>query len=180
MLNFCPTYQLTLRDGAVTITVRRLSVLERAKRDLPIAEHQQRYEELLNEYRDLAEQPADDTAEQAKLRRRLNAEISQVLNLHLKPAILKAGLVEVAGIEFDGRPISVDEFLQYGDADLIDDAFVACDLAARLSAEQLKNWQSPGISSEAAAGPGGNTTADSAAQTAFTTTETAASTIQTT
>lgn len=175
MLNFCPTYDIPIRDGAVTVTVRRLSVLERAKRDLPIAEHQQRYEELLGEYAALPEKADDDTPDQKRERRRLNIEIGQVLNLHIKPVILRSGLVEIKGAEVGGRPITVDEFLQLADADLIDEAFVACDLAARLGVEQLKNLQSLGTSSVRAAGPGENSTAANVAPTDSTESVTAAS-----
>lgn len=176
MLNFCPTYDIPIREGAVTVTVRRLSVLERAKRDLPIAEHQQRYEDLLNEYAALPDDPKSDTPEQHRERRRLNIEVGQVLNLHIKPVILRAGLVEVKGAQVGGRPMTVEEFLELADADLIEEAFVACDLAARLGVEQLKNLQSPGISSVPAAGPGENTTAGSVAPTGSTSIETAANT----
>lgn len=159
MISFDSTYPFHL-EGGVTVTVRRLSVIERMKRDLPIAEAQRRYDELLAEYRALPEKPDDDTADQRRERARLNAEIASVLWLEIKPAVIRSGVEKIEGIETDGRPITVEEFLQRGDEAMLDAVFVVCDLAARLDADKLKNLQSLGISNEAAAPSSENTTAE--------------------
>lgn len=175
MLQFLPTY--TFPAGGATFTVRRLSVIERAKRDLPLAEHQGRYSDLLDERRLFSpEKDVEPTPEQRKELRRIDLEIDSVLNLHLKEAIIRAGLVKIEGIEVDGRPITIDEFLQFGDEDLIDQAFVFCDLASQLDSARLKNLQSPGTSPALVATPGENTSATIADAAGTTATETAENT----
>lgn len=174
MISFNSTYPFHL-EGGVTVTVRRLSVIERAKRDLPIAGAQQRYDELLMEYRALPENPEDDTAEQRKERARLNSEIAAVLWLEIKPVVIRAGVEKIEGIETDGRPITVEEFLQRGDEAMLDAVYVVCDLAARLDADKLKNLQSLGTSNAPAASSSENMTAEPAETPSTTSSETAGS-----
>lgn len=175
MISFDSTYPFHL-EGGVTVTVRRLSVIERAKRDLPIAAAQRRYDELILEYRTLPEKPEDDTPEQRRERTRLNSEIAGVLWLEIKPVVIRAGVEKIEGIETDGRPITVEEFLKFGDEAMIDAVYVVCDLAARLDADKLKNLQSPGTSNAPAAQSGENTTAESAGNPATTSPATVEST----
>lgn len=161
MISFQSTYKVPIRDGA-SVTVRRLSVIERVKRDLDIAEVQREYEELIHQYRALPED-GDATPEQQSERRRISVAISRLLNETIKPHIIRAGVVSFEGIELDGEPITVEQFLSVADDDILEAVFIACEAGAKLSSEELKNLPSLGTSNAEAAGSSENTIAESAA-----------------
>jgi hypothetical protein len=111
------------------------------------------------------------TVEAKREKRRIESKIAEILNLHIKPHVIRKGLVAI-----NGDTGAVEDLLSTGDEKLIDEIYVFCDLAARLSADQLKNLQPPGTSGDPAAQTNASSNAASVEKPATTSNETAVAT----
>lgn len=138
----------------VRFVVRNLSVIQRAKRDLALLDTDARVQALQDRLTGTDEKSLDYA--------RINQEIGLLVATEKYPAILRAGIIAVEGLEIDGRPATVDDILSCPDQTLFFEAIAACYAASGLSAVQEKNSQQPGTSLEAKAGPATPTTADTA------------------
>ena len=161
----------------VRFTVRRLNHLQRAKRTFGVLQHASRIQELLVEYRQVLEaagiraRPFEE--EQAETERRqaannlpraaaLDSEIGQLLDAHIKPAAIQAGLLSIDGFHVDGKAATPEQVLEFAPPDLLEEIFLACETASGLNGEEQKNSQSPGLSPGPEAGNSKPTTARSA------------------
>jgi hypothetical protein len=190
LLNFQPTINVPsgitagedspeLLYPGVGYVIKRLSVIERAQRDLALAEDIHQLEEWQAELETLPAPPKVKpgetvlvkdgetppllpTPEQATRRRYLSRKINSLMNAKIKGPIIRAGLVSVSGLAVNDQPMTIDQFLSLADEPLIDEAYIFCEGASRLAIEQLKNWQSAGISPAVEAGREKSTTAEPA------------------
>lgn len=134
----------------VSFTVRTLNKIQRAKRDLLIIETRQQMSALVREYGPLAELETP-TPEQAKRKALIDVEYTWLEDRDLKPALLRAGIVSVEGMEIDGKAVTVDALIESAGADydaLIDEMYTACEAASGLSATETKNSSSDTTSTE--------------------------------
>ncbi len=135
----------------VTFTVRALNKIQRAKRDLPVAEARQRLAMLISEYAPLAKiDEADRTEAQSMRMREIDFEFSLIDHRDIMPAEIRAGLVSIEGLEIDGKPATVESLIEGAGADmddLIEEIAVACKAASGLSAAETKNSESATTSS---------------------------------
>lgn len=163
MLDFLPTVTFTSRvNPEVSFVVKRLSVIERTRRDASIVEQQLEYQQLLEEIEGLEyEDEGKKKPKDAARFRRVDAQIANLLRLHLQPTIIRAGVLEIHGVTLDGEPITVDQFLEVADEDLLFDAYLFADMASRLDMEALKKLASLGTSRGQAATEIPNTNAGS-------------------
>lgn len=162
MLSFDKQYTIPSKVAAgVSFTVRRLSLIERANRDLESAESLDKLDDLRRQFELLPQDAKHDTADQAALRIQIDNQYMRILHAKVFPVVIRAGLLAVDG--FDG---SVDDLLQCGDSDLLNEAYTYCEAAAKLTAEQLKNLASPGISDAAVAGQSETSNAATASEAA--------------
>ena len=170
-MDFSPT--ITRKSEAaegVSYVVRRLSFLKRAERDATIAEYQHRMDDLSVEIRNAT--PSTKTLDEAEeviqsspeLRRALE-ERERLMITHVIPAVIRAGLVSIEGLTVEGKPMTVEQFLDLADRDLISEAYSWCEAASKMTSEALKNLQSLGIFGTPAGGPGETTNAPNAAGT---------------
>lgn len=161
MLNFEPTVTIDAQSSpGVRFTVKRLSQMERAKRDMQIAVHTLRIGEIAARVKEIREpyqakegeqapkMPIEDQVEITKLDR----EAGVLWNLHVKPAFVRAGLVSVDGMTHGGKPVTADSLLEYGPDDLTDEVWLAVSNNASLTYEQAKNSPSPFTSTEQESG----------------------------
>lgn len=164
----------------VKFTVRRLNVVQRAKRDAPLLQQRVRLTEIDHRLRSLPEIPVDGHDPFGPDRAALNVELQDLENLHFRPAYLRAGLISVEGIEIDGAPVTAQTLIESGPDDLIIEIYNACMSASEMNAVQQGNLQSPITSAEQEGGGESNTTVTSAAATDTISTAIAASTSPTT
>lgn len=151
----------------VRFTVRRISQAVRARRDLEIIEPQIRIAELSERIRILREpygskedepvkeMPIDIRVEVTKLDREMGA----LINGQIKPASIRLGVVAIEGAQYDGEPGNVERLLEYGPDELIEEIWVAVQQHFGLPVDQLKNSQSPSISTDPERGGENCTTA---------------------
>jgi len=151
------THESTAVPG-VRYTVRTLNQIQRAKRDLEVFPHRAKIAELMAEMGRIPENDENFTK-----RARLDMEIGLLINQHMKPAYLRAGLVSIEGVTIDGREASVADVIDYGDDALVDEIYAACAVASGITVEQQKNLQSPGTSENPGQPGESNTTVDAAA-----------------
>jgi hypothetical protein len=138
----------------VSYTVRRLNMIQRSKRDALVAEQRLEYTKLTMEVRALTEQligtegtPEERAATISQLPTDQRAKLMDIqhhmellLNEHLIPASIRAGLIAVQGLTTDdGKAITVEQFMESAPDDLIEEAFRACEAHASLSEDQQKN-----------------------------------------
>jgi hypothetical protein len=180
MLNF--DTEVTVPSVAVPdvqFTVRRLSRVERAKRDLTIAEYQVRHDEIdrtaakllepfhdqikewAKQYRDGEEQTDPDflPTDLAHQVRTLRHEQAALMDAYIRPATIRAGLVSIEGLCYRGKPATAELLIANGPDELIDEVFNAIAVHARLSVPQVKNSESLSGSNDAVTASEMNTTA---------------------
>jgi hypothetical protein len=128
----------------VTYVIRRLSKLQRAKRDIPVLAERVKFTELYKEYQKLDE-PKDAAVHETNAPRlaALDYEMGLLMDAHLKPAAIRAGLVSIEGFAVEGYAQAADAVIQCGDDSLIDEIWGHCEALAGLSGEQQKNSSSP-------------------------------------
>ena len=168
----------------VVFTVRRLDVIARAERELQMADA---YDELDYLQRraaivraDVVKRAGNDadeetiekavTPEEFKELSRIKSQIARLTQAKFMPSVFASQLVAVSGFE------DVEAFVASAPDELLFEAYGLCEMASKLSPEQLKNLESPGTSAQPAAGQSENTTAATADPLASSTGETAAST----
>lgn len=136
-------HESTAHPG-VSFRVRQLNQLERTRRDAGIIEHQMKLADLVTRYNSLVERDGDGKVsvippENITDVERIDFEVKEIMDLHITPAIIRAGLVEVQGVTIDGQPATVDTLLQFAPATLLDEISTACVAGAGLTDEQQKN-----------------------------------------
>ena len=163
MLSFKPTYTIpsNLQKG-VSFTVKRLSTIARAERELEnadsfdaLAQIQREHARLpkavlVKETQDGKEVEIDtypnDTPEESDRRAALNIKFKRLLNAKIYPIVFASTLESVSGFE------SVETFIATASDEVLSEAYIVCEAVSRLSAEQLGNLESPGTSSASVAG----------------------------
>ena len=142
----------------VTLTVRRLSSVERAKRDLIVVLDTVRIAELNELLKALAEpwqkfnekgEPIADSGPPMPLDVRveyekLDREMGAIMNSALKPATVRAGFVSATGLLYDGKEATAELILANGPDDLINEVWALIEAHQRLSVEEKKTSQSSG------------------------------------
>jgi len=142
----------------VAFTVRRLAHIRRAARDLATLDAENRRVPLVREWRQIMDAEGRDLSTEALIavraaeltveaRERLSQitrESNVILNMHIKPAAIRAGLVSVEGITGeDGKPVDDAEKLLANATPLLDglieEIYKACEEAGGLDAEEIKN-----------------------------------------
>lgn len=146
------THESAVMPG-VKFTVRRLSVRERAVRDLPLVDVRFRITELyrrLEEVKDKIKAP--DGKSEADLDRlrldavRIDHEVGLLINAEMRPAYLKASLVSVEGLP---KKLSVQDLIDAQELDpLLEEIYAAGIAAAGMGADEIKNSPSPGTSQD--------------------------------
>jgi hypothetical protein len=165
------TNKKTIESQAVpgiTYTVRLLNKTKRAERDAPIMDAIVRHQTaatahydamiaagyaVVNGYWDRPKDLPSPTEEAMAEIRVLRAEVDLIRDEFILPAVIRAGLISIAGFTDDaGNPViaTADTLLECGaDADaLIDEVYLACESASGLSENERKNSPSPTISAE--------------------------------
>lgn len=141
----------------VSFTVRCLNVMQRARRDAAIADRKIRYSQLLADQRALLKAAIpgfyeeEDPNKRADLLKTLApdkanelAEIqfkaALLLDEHIRPAIVKAGLLSIDGLVLDGQAVTAPEaFLECAPDELLDEVYEACESASSLTDAERKN-----------------------------------------
>lgn len=141
----------------VRFVVRVLNNIQRAKRDLALLPQKAELTRLSSRLDELRKQENFDTVEEL----RLDAEIGMLTNIHMKPALISAGLISITGA--DGIANAAD-LIDHGPDDLIDEVYVACFMASGLTQQQQKNSSSQSDSLAPVAEPETSTTATTAGQ----------------
>lgn len=134
----------------VRYTVRALNRIQRAARDLPLLDMQVRIANLLKEWGDINTLLNPSGTPEADLKQSvrmiaIDAEYTALRALHIKPAVIRAGLVSLEGLEVDGQPATADLLMTNSGPEydeLIDEIYDACQAAAGLTSVQTKNSQS--------------------------------------
>lgn len=144
----------------VKFTVKRLNNIERAKRDLAIAEHSIRFADLLSQIRELQGETdkggkplSDPSPDDKRSIARLDHEAGLVLNAYLKPAVLRGALVSVEGLDIGGSPATADTVLASAPDALIDEIWIQARTAEGMTGDQAKNSSSPSDSGAPVDGP---------------------------
>lgn len=136
----------------VSFTVRVLNHIQRARRDLGIAEHLEAYAKhdarrasMVAEAVGAEADPAKRSELIAKSPRageifKAVADREMIYEAHIQPAEIRAGLVEVKGLEIDGSATpTVDQVIASAPDDLLKEIAKRCNESAGLTAEQQKN-----------------------------------------
>lgn len=171
MLNFDTkiTHQSEAFPG-VAFIVRRLNQIQRAKRDLSIVEHRRAFSDLHARFQKLVEEvkalrdagSADAATATEKTALDIDLEAGRLLDIHIKPAVIRSGLLSISGLSLDGQEATIAAITDHAPDALIDEIYVACELASGLTADQQKNSQSPSDSLGLAAGEKSSTTVNGA------------------
>lgn len=145
----------------VRFTVRRLNDIQRARRNLKLIEARAHLTELSARFEDAGNGGADLVSPEQM---RADHEIGLAINIDMKPAYIRAGLISIEGLEIDGAAATVDTLIEFGPTDLVNEVYGACALASGLTADQSKNSPSPGTSAVPEAGPESSTIASVAGE----------------
>jgi hypothetical protein len=157
------TIESTARPG-VRFTVRNLSVVERAERDLRLLDIDARVQELVAKIRGVVDAEQKPLAGREQEFQKADSELGLVLIAKKYPEIIHTSLISIEGLEVDGRAATVEDVIHCQDRALFYEVLGACLAGDGLSAVQEKNSPSPGTSPEAADGAATLTTADAAAE----------------
>lgn len=97
--------------------------------------------------------------------RRADYESGLLMDLHLKPSVIRAGLVSVEGL-MDGEEEITDAegVIQHAPSKLIEEIWIECQRAAGLGETDSKNSQSPGTSAGQADGKTSSSTASNVSE----------------
>jgi hypothetical protein len=153
----------------VKFTIRTLNDVQRSRRDISLLDQTERMTDLgrqLNalpptpkaEEKDATPPPDPHAAERNRIYKAMNV----IEGVHFKPAYIRAGLVKIEGLEFDGRTATVESVIEDAPDDLQAEIYRECLLASGLTAEQEGNSQSPTTSAEQEGGGETSSTATSA------------------
>jgi hypothetical protein len=129
----------------VKFTIRRLNQIQRAKRDLEIATKASRLTELSEKWR----ASTKDTKAEESITPEQSRLLGDIQNEHAAtamPIIIRHGFLSMEGFEINGDSPTVEQIIESGPEQLVQEIFDACVAAAGLSEEQQKNSQSPGDS----------------------------------
>lgn len=149
------SHDSTVKPG-VKFNVRVLNKIRRAKRDLPIIEARAKCSALAAEYAPigkLIERKALEgglseivndgrTPEQKDRCFAIDAEYTWLDNGVVKPAIIRAGLVSIDGLEIDGACATAETLIENAGPDFddfIEEVFLACEAASGLTPIEIKN-----------------------------------------
>lgn len=130
----------------VSFTVRRLNQIERARRDFSIADETLKIAELITRHAQL--NPGEEkrlSPDEAAEVGRINQELDFLVNMHLKPSAIRAGLVSIDGLQIDGEEATTEILIARGPRELVEEVWQACQESAGLGDEERKNSQSPTI-----------------------------------
>lgn len=162
----------------VAFTIRRLSKIQRDRLTLSALEHQMKISGLFDRMAEIEKPFCDEKGKRktddagnamplppdvAPEYNRLDAEIGCISSAHVKPLYLRAALVKVEGIGFDGKPATADLLIENGPDELVEEIWLAINAHAKLTPEQRGNSQSATDSSGAAPAAEINSTATPAA-----------------
>ena len=143
----------------VAFTVRRLGKIQRSARDFPIMTARLRMSEIAREWQMI---PKPDAGGNDPRLTALNYEASLLTDRDITPAVLRAGIASIEGI--DGVS-TVDALLADASPELdvlIAEMFDACEAASGLTGEQQKNSESPTTSTAPVVSENSNTSAGTA------------------
>jgi hypothetical protein len=170
-MNFAPNIQFASKlCPGVTATIKVLNVIDRARRDMEIAEHRAEFQRchreknaLLNAAlnrppEDLSapsiEQIAALTAETQDRLYILAERANLIQSAHIMPAELRASVTNLAGCSTStGTAATMDDLIATGPDALLTELYAAIQPAAGLTPVQEKNLPSPGSSDSQAAMP---------------------------
>jgi hypothetical protein len=192
MLNFQPTVTFDSKScPGAKITVKRLSAVKRAERDMEIAETNLRIAEIQAQLDALREPYATDKSKDGRPVKwagmsikervedvRLEMESGALYNRFTKPTYIRYGFVSVEGMQHDGQPITAESLIELGPDSLLDEVYLAVAIHSALTFDQIKNSQSPTTSIEAGTVGENSSTANGASEPESIVTATAASTSQ--
>lgn len=143
-------YESEVAPG-VKYTIRVLNQIERARRDLQMRQSRlaaraawEKVIELGRQIWGAEESPArrEELLRGHALANELasTTEFFQLItDADIMPAVVRAGVVSISGLSFDGQPATVDTLIASGDAQLLKEISNRCDDACGLSADQRKN-----------------------------------------
>jgi hypothetical protein len=137
----------------VRFRVRVLNVVRRARRDAAIADQRLEYTRATTERaaafrllvgEDGTIQELNDKANLLPDEKRvqlyaLDERCNGILQQHIIPATIRAGLVEITGLQLNGKPADAELLIEEGPDDLLAEVYEACANAAGLTEEQAKN-----------------------------------------
>lgn len=169
------THESQVHAG-VRFTIRRLNVIQRAKRDSPLLQQRTRLTEIEQRIGEMTPGPKEGTDPHQIERARLQAEAKDLEDLYFRPAYIKAGLISIEGCDVDGKPMNAEAVIDSAPDGLITEIYIACIDASGLSPTEMGNLPSPSTSPEPEVGSASNTSADPASTTATTISATAAAT----
>lgn len=141
-----------IRDGVV-YTCRRLTLAERAKLEMEVMRESAPF------VRERERMQADGAAEADLRRHRYLAWLAAEV-----PPTLRAVLTAIEGLTLDGKPATVSSFVSSADQplELLEEAFAIAMTGIRMTADELKNWLSPGTLRPVGTASANNTTASGA------------------
>ena len=192
MIDFQPTVTVPSDSlPGVSCTVRRMSCVARATRDLTVAEEQLRVAELREritiekrDWPDIKETAEDGTVmfspnpgmplDVTVRIARYDREMGALIDGFLKPATIRAGLVSIEGLTYAGETPTAELLLANGPDSLIDEIWTAILLNAALTQEKKETSPSPSTSEDPEQPADRTTTAATANGNHSTATETAA------
>jgi len=136
----------------VTFTVRVLNLIQRAKRDLGIADHltayaenEQKREAILRDICGEEKDPAKRTtlvqaSSRAAELAKVHVDSNMIYEAHIQPAEIRSGLVKVQGLEIDDCAApTVEQVIAWAPDDLLREIAKRCNENAGMTADQQKN-----------------------------------------
>lgn len=106
---------------------------------------------------------AEDYRERIREQAPIVARMQVIVHDELRPIWLNAGIERIEGVEDeDGKPLSVDDFIELAPQNLVDEAYILVLRRAQLRGEEPKNSSSPSTSGAAEVGEKTTLTAPSA------------------
>jgi hypothetical protein len=185
-------FQTTIKHDSkachgVSFTVRRLNVIQRARRDGALLAHRAEWRKRLAEYaafrrEQLGEMKAEERDAkiaalapdvQARLMT-LEHEADQIHFGHILPGTILAAFHSVDGFFINGKNSQTpQEFIESAPDELLIEVYEACEAASGLSEEQQKNLPPPGTSAGREVGSSQASTVEPAGNSGSTPIETA-------
>lgn len=92
----------------------------------------------------------------------LTEELITIGDLEIRPAVIRAGIIAVDGLEIDGAAGDVVGMIEHGSEEMLQEVYEICEARAGLQEDVAKNLQSPTTSPGPVAGENLSTTAASA------------------
>jgi hypothetical protein len=140
----------------IVYTIRRLSKKRRAERDLALAVHNIRLSELNELARDERAPYADRLAKEVDpvnwpdyipvdVRTKLTdygEESSNITEIYIKPATIRAGLISIEGLEYDGQKATADLLIENGPDEVAQELYAFILIHQGLSVKEQGNSSS--------------------------------------